>query len=231
LQDVKSEDLNVLVELLVGRVSDKRISEGLTSSKSYKNHHPDHHQYWDLIAAEIQLYGGNSILNTLRGHGVLYREILCDVCDKVKVNYNKTASIETIEMNLLLKILTDSLEKMSPEDLNNIVNDLNLKTASVTPQAITAALNIALKTGGFLSYQIAVIVANAVAKAILGHGLSFVTNATLTRTISIFLGPIGWVLTGAWALVDIAGPAYRVTIPSIVQIAFLRLKQKQPKQD
>ena len=32
------------------------------------------------------------------------------------------------------------------------------------------------------------------------------------------------VLTGLWTAIDIAGPAYRVTIPCVIQIAFLRAK-------
>lgn len=44
--------------------------------------------------------------------------------------------------------------------------------------------------------------------------------------MAIFAGPIGWALTGLWALMDIAGPAYRVTIPVVIQVAFLRAKLK-----
>lgn len=73
-----------------------------------------------------------------------------------------------------------------------------------------------------MAYKIALIVANAIAKAILGRGLSLAANAGIVRTISIFAGPIGWLITGLWAAMDIAGPAYRVTIPAVIQVAFLR---------
>ena len=59
---------------------------------------------------------------------------------------------------------------------------------------------------GLPTYQVAVIVANAVAKALLGHRLKLATNAALTRTMGIFAGPIGWALTGLWTLIDVAGP-------------------------
>ena len=73
-----------------------------------------------------------------------------------------------------------------------------------------------------MAYKIALIVANAIAKAILGRGLSLAANAGIARTIGIFAGPIGWLITGLWVAVDIAGPAYRVTIPTVIQVAFLR---------
>lgn len=228
LEKINSSDLDVLVKILIyDKDGGERLTEELTMEDRYKRNSPDHHQYWDLIAAEIQCYGANTFMTIFRGgKGVLYKEILCDVCDKIKVNYNKNADTELIEMNLLMKILTDSMEKMSPDELREIVEELNLKTTTFTKEQVTVALQIAIKMGGFASYKIALIVANAVAKFLFGRGLSFAANATLARTMSIFAGPIGWVITGLWTAIDIAGPAYRITIPTIIQVAFLRAKLK-----
>ncbi len=228
LKNVSSSDLDILVEVLIkDKDGDARLTEELTTHDRYKSYSPNHNQYWDLIAAEIQCFGGNSFATMLRGgEGVVYKEVLTDACDKMKVNYNKNASVETIEMNLLMKILTDSMENMKPDELKQIVEDLGLNTTNYSAQAVTAALQGAIKFSGFAAYQVALIVANAVAKALLGHGLKLATNAALTRSMAIFAGPIGWALTGLWALIDIAGPAYRVTIPVVIQVAFLRAKLK-----
>lgn len=40
--------------------------------------------------------------------------------------------------------------------------------------------------------------------------------------IAVFLGPVGWVLTGVWTAIDLAGPAFRVTVPCVLHIAMLR---------
>ena len=125
----------------------------------------------------------------------------------------------------MLKILGDALGKMSEADraeFAKIVGITNLKT--FTPASLTAVLQLAFKAGGFKSYQLTLIIANAVSRAILGHGLAFAGNATLMRTASLLAGPVGWALTGAWTVADIAGPAYRVTMPSTIQIALLRRK-------
>ena len=228
LEKINSSDLDVLVKILVyDKDGDERVTEELTAQERYKRNSPNHHRYWDLIAAEIQCYGANTFMTIFRGgKGVLYKEILCDVCDKIKVNYNKNAATEFIEMNLLMKILTDSMEKMSPDELREIVEELDLKTTTFTTEQVAAALQIAIRMGGFASYKVALIVANAVAKFLFGRGLSFAANAALARTMAIFAGPIGWVITGLWTAIDIAGPAYRVTIPAIIQVAFLRAKLK-----
>lgn len=231
LKNCTSEDLDILVAILTkGKDGDVRLTEELTMNDKYKKYQPNHQHYWDLIAAEIQCFGGNSFVTMFRGgKGVLYREVLTDACDKMKVNYNSAASIEVIEMNLLMKILTDSMDKMTPEQLKEIVADLDLKTTNFSKQAVIVALQTGIRFSGFVAYQVALIVANAVAKAVVGRGLSLVVNAGLTRAMSIFAGPIGWVLTALWTVFDISGPAYRVTMPCVVQVAFLRAKMKYQK--
>ena len=203
-----------------------RFTETLTVEPRYKEFQPDHVKYWDLIAAELQHFGANTLATLFRGEGVLYRTILVEVCSRLKVNFNKKSPVEVIEMNLLMKILIDSLDKMDSQELEKVVKGLNLKTTNFTKEAVIAALQAAMRMGGFATYKIAAIVANAVAKALLNRGLSVGANAALSRWIGVFVGPIGWVLTGVWTLVDIAGPAFRVTIPAVIQVAYMRVKSK-----
>ena len=229
LGKVKSEDLNDLVNLLrYDKDGNPRFTEELSIRESYKKYYPDHHKYWQEIAGELQCYGSNTLATLFRGgKGVLYREILCDVCDGMKVEYEKGARVEKIEDSMLMEIIRRSFDKMSPDDMKDLAKTLGLKDwSSVTPQVLTGAIQAMISAGGFASYQIAVIVANAVWKALFGAGLSFATNATITRALSVFAGPIGWIITGLWTLVDIAGPATRVTIPAAFLIALLRRKVK-----
>lgn len=227
LAEIKSEDLNDLVYCLTyDKDGEKRITEELTESSAYKTYNPDHHQYWELIAAEIQCFGANSFATLFRGgKGVLYKEVLTDVCDKLKVNYNYNSTVEKIETHLLMKILEDSIDKLSPDELQILARDLGMKNFSgITPQALTGIFQTVFQLGGFKSYQYTLIIANYIMKAILGRGLSLAGNAVLTRTMSVLAGPIGWAITGLWTAFDIAGPAYRVTIPAVIQVAVLRQK-------
>ena len=57
---------------------------------------------------------------------------------------------------------------------------------------------------------------------ILGRGLSLAANATFVKALSVFAGPIGIAVTALWTIMDIAGPAYRVTIPCVILIAAFR---------
>ena len=233
LGEMSSEDLNDLVYCLThDKDGDVRWTEELTQNSQYKTHYPDHHQYWKPIAAEIQCFGANSFMTLLRGgEGVKYREILMDVCDKMKVNYNKESSTEKIEGNLLMKILTDALEKMSPEELKELAAATGIKnTSGITSETMVGVFQAVFRAGGFKSYQLTLIIVNAVLKALIGRGLSLAGNAALTRTMALLTGPIGWVITGLWTAIDIAGAAYRVTIPAVIQVAALRQRHLYGKQ-
>ncbi|AWP53797.1 hypothetical protein BVZ56_01601 [Haemophilus influenzae] len=227
LSKCTDEDLNDLVYCLThDKDGSKRLTEELTLSDAYKKHYPYHSLYWEEIAAEIQCFGGNTFANMFRGgKGVLYKEVLCDVCDKMKVNYNKNSAVGIIENGLISKVLEDSLEKMSPDEIRRLATELGIKnTQNITKQVLLGSFQTIFRAGGFKSYQLTVIVVNAVLKALIGRGLSFAGNAAATRVFAVLSGPIGWVITGLWTAFDIAGAAYRVTIPAVIQVAALRQK-------
>lgn len=222
-----NEDLGLLVSVLTHDPKDgvARWSETLTTSNEYKNHYPQHNQYWPLIAAELQTYGANSFANLLRrGKGVMYREVLCDVCDKMKVNYNKKSSTENIELNMLLKVLEKSLSEMSLEALQEFASDMEIELTNPTPEVILMAIQAAIKTTGFAAYRLASIIVSVVAKNVIGRSLPFPAFILLTRSMKVLAGPIGWAVSSAWLATDLAGPAYRVTIPACLFIAYMRQK-------
>lgn len=225
LGQMQSRDLDDLVYCLThDKDGEVRFTETLTSSEPYKRYHPDHKKYWQLVAAELQCFGANSFATLFRGgRGVEYKEILTDVCNKVKVNYNKYDSVENIEGQLLGKIFSDAVAKMTPEELKTLASELGIDHKDgITPELMVASFQTIFKLGGFKSYKLTLIVVNWVWRMIFGKGLTLVANASLMRALGMLTGPIGWAITGVWTVVDIAGAAYRVTIPAVIQVALLR---------
>lgn len=228
LKNLKSKDLDDLVYCLIHDTDGTvRFTEELTISDEYKNFNPDHHQYWKLIAAEIQCFGANTFASLFRGgRGVLYREVLTDVCDKLNVKYNHNADTETIEKAVILKILEDAVTEISYSEMKDIAADLGIIDSyqTITPQLLLGSFQTIFKLGGFKSYQLSLIVVNSVMRMLFGRGLALASNAALTKTLTVLTGPIGWVITSIWTALDIAGPAYRVTIPAVIHVAVLRQK-------
>ncbi|MFP5952879.1 DUF3944 domain-containing protein [Helicobacter pylori] len=233
LKRLSSSDLKDLFDALVyDEDGTLRMNEELTDSTEYKRYGSDYAKYPTRIAEELQCYGGNTFINFFRNEGVLYKEILCDVCDHLKVNYNEKSSTSLIEQNMLAKILKDSLEQMSKKDLEELYHELGMtnidKVIGENKQVLIASVLTLFQAGGSHSYALAVSVADAMVRQTLGHGLSSVVGkVALKKTLGILAGPIGWVITGALVSVNLAGPAYRVTVPACVLIATLRLKLEQ----
>ncbi|WP_225765039.1 DUF3944 domain-containing protein [Stenotrophomonas sp. Marseille-Q4652] len=228
LAEMTSEDLHDLVETLTKDKDGENLwTEELTGNPSYKAYYPNHAKYWQLIAAELQCFGANSLMTVLRGgKGVLYHEILCDVAEKASIkDVKKSDSALEVEDKILQRLLGDAIEKMTESERSEfakIIGVTNLK--NLTPVALTGAAQLIFKAGGFKSFQLTLIIANAVSKAILGKGLALAGNAALMRTAAVLTGPVGWALTSAWTAIDIAGPAFRVTLPAAIQVALLRKK-------
>ncbi len=131
LKRLSSNDLKDLFDALVyDKDGEKRFTEGLMFSEEYKRHGHDYAKYAERIAEELQRYGGNSFTNFFRDEGVLYKEILCDACDHLKVNYNEESETSLIEENMLSSILQKSLEKMSDEEIRELCDELGVKNTN-----------------------------------------------------------------------------------------------------
>ncbi len=111
---------------------------------------------------------GNTFINFFRNEGVLYKEILCDACDHLKVSYNEKSSTSLIEQNMLSKLLKDSLERMSKKDLEELYHELGMtninKMISENKQLLITSVLTLFKAGGSHSYALAIAVADAMVK-------------------------------------------------------------------
>lgn len=230
LYRASNEDLRLLCDIVV---KDKngayRLTESLSGTHAFKTNYP--HNIKGMLTPlvnEFRKFGGNSFANLFRGKGPEYSEILRDVAKRNKVSFNKRSPDERIESLLLQKLFEDSVENASDEDLKRMMDELGYPTTNFSRQAAVATLMAVWKAGGFQSYILLVSVVNAVMKFLVGRGLSLAANAALTRMASIMMGPVGWVLTALWTLIDIAGPAYRVTVPAVIQIAYIRQSVNNP---
>lgn len=179
------------------------------------------------IADHLRRMGSNDIANLFRGgDGVSYEEVVCDVGEKLQAkDISLSNTVERNEGLVIEKVFADTLDSMSAEEKRVLFRSMNLDAKDV-PYAASAAVLMPIllrQLGGFATYRFAVITANMVSRALLGSGLSFASNAVITRSIGTLLGPIGWIASGAWLAIDLAGPAFRKTVPAVLYTATLRL--------
>ncbi len=169
LNHLSSNDLKDLFDVLVyDEDGTLRMNEELTSSTEYKRYGHDYAKYPRRIAEELQRYGGNSFMNFFRNEGVLYKEILCDACDHLDINYNERSATSLIEKNMFSKLLKDSLENMSGREIKELGHELGMtnidKVIGENKQVLIASVLTLFKMGGSHSYTLAVAVADAMVK-------------------------------------------------------------------
>ncbi len=219
IQYCSNEELNFFVELYR---NEARLTEGLTSQSEYKEYFPNHHKYWKLIAAELQYFGGNTVLNTPRGYGVLYKEILCDVCSKELISYDKNADISQIEKVLIFEYLEKTIRNMSSQELQDFKNNLNL--TQIDEVKLLNEIRKRLFTSKiFFQNTITILLSsfgNSIIKQVVKNALPFIAQELLKKSVGL---PIGVAIN----LKEIADPAFRITLPSVLFIAYLREKYKE----
>ena len=224
------EDLLPLVEVIL-----ENISNSLESNEEYERYPDKPKKYIPLLVEEIRALGGHTEINFFRREGVPYSEIVLDVSEKLDIKISKNykaddpSKVYDLEWRILTKILEDAYSKMKDSEkkdfqeflVNNGFSKFDLKNGLPLTMILS---QIGIQSSGFMAYQMAAIVSNGIAKTILGHGLKFAVNSSIMKGISIFAGPIGWAISGLWTALDLAGPAYRTTIPLVCLIATIRLK-------
>nr|WP_105597445.1 DUF3944 domain-containing protein [Cronobacter sakazakii] len=220
-----NKDLDLLVSLITHDPRDKslRWAETLSGSDNYKRFYPAHRNYWQEIAAEIQTFGASSIASVFRGgKGVLYREVLCDVCAHAGLKYRKEEATETIELSLLIKMLEKSLSEISPTELREFADNMGTELTAPTLPLVLMAIQTAVWSSGFAAYRLSIVMLSTLAKVVLGRTQPIVTYLILTRSISELAGPVGIALSTGWLIADMAGPARRVTVLACLLVACLR---------
>jgi uncharacterized protein YaaW (UPF0174 family) len=228
LENCENEDLRILCDILMyDNNGEIRISESLSNSDSYISYYPNNMKgMWKDIASELQCYGGNTVLNICRcGQGPKYESIVYDVCKKMKVKgISKHDTAEDMEQKLLITLSSKAISEMTEEQVRSIMEECGIIGYAYSRAGLVAAL-LALQV---INKRLFIIVIHSVmrmlSEILLTRGIVIIGMGTLSRGLGVLLGPICWIMLTGWTVWDLMGPAYRVTVPAVVQIACMRVK-------
>lgn len=165
-----------------------------------------------LLVRELQHFGGNTFVNLFRRNGVSYSEIVDDVASHLKMKVPATASVEEKEALIINCVFTSSWKKMSDDERRQILRGMGISAS--------ASLDIPV-------WQKAALVANGLAQTTAGKVLPLIAGLGIGRVLGVLTGPVGLAITGLYTAYDISNPAFRVTLPCVVQIAWIRLKNSR----
>jgi len=227
LMSASTDDIGLLIDVITdsgkGRISlSSSVCRQLTAAKERGADETAR----AILAEELTRFGGNSLVNLFRGgSGVAYRELLSDVASHVGAEVKAKTACAEMEMAIIAKVFTQSLEKMSDADRSTLFESLGgMKYRPGMAPAALAAWLASLGSSGLASYNLAALVASATMTSLLGRGVMLAGSSTLGRGLAVLAGPLGWAITGIWTAFDLASPAYRVTVPCVIQIGHMRQK-------
>ena len=216
LHRCSEEHLETFTRILTHNENGKpRLSSTLLRNQTFQamaGHPERYRRNWQLIAGELQHFGGDSIANTLRRHGKFYREILLDVCKRLKIKADKHTSTPEIELHLLEHFLEHSWKKMDDRQKADFFTAVECRVndhKALLPHLLQTN-KLAQGVSHLLEARLTKILRTHAAVSVIGHGL--VRGAGLG-------GPLGAAFNGVKA---VSGSAYRVTIPAVLHIACLR---------
>jgi uncharacterized protein YaaW (UPF0174 family) len=231
LQYCSEDDIRQLADYLMrDKDGEERIASEIASDEGFKQLYgqPDKwRKSWTLVAGELQHFGGDSLVNLFRRQGVLYKEILSDVCDKLNIKYSKKDSAYHTENLLIERLVELSWEKMSIPEREKTLASLNL--SSILPGSPLLLVIEAIKAGGLGSFKWSSWLAQSSTfafsnTAIAGAGMGAAAAFIGTRGAAAIGGPLAAIVLTVPLL---SGAAYRITMPCVIQIAYMRRKYEQ----
>lgn len=230
LQYCTEEDIRQLAQFIIfDKDGEERIVSEIKADPTFKSldGKPDQwRQSWKLVAGELQHFGGDTLVNLFRRKGVSYREILTDVCGKLKVKFDKKSSAYDIENQLIEKLVELSWEKMSEAERREALRTVDVNALAGSGFQLIIEM-IRSKGLGSLAWSswLAQSARFAFAPFALSNiGVAGAAGFVAQRGAGAVAGPLALV---ALTVPMITGAAYRVTVPAVIQIAYMRRKYEQ----
>jgi len=215
LQFCSHEEINELSDILI---STGGSSVELSTNSEYIKNKENLSKCWPIVAAELQKFGGNTISNIARiGEGVLYDEIVNDLCLSFEIA-SQNLSITEKEDEILLKSLSDSF---CIKHALKLFNERADQTAG-NPGNQTVFMEC-IRRNSFLAYEVSLEFMDIIKKFAESHESKmkklWANDTRIPILAPIYAGPLFEILRKK------ADPAFRVTIPAIIHIAYLRRKK------
>ncbi|MUG32080.1 DUF3944 domain-containing protein [Psychrobacter sanguinis] len=209
LQDAHWEDLKILADALIKDYSGTEQWTGKLKSTLSKNKtlYPSsekelYENSWKAIAAELQLFGGNTIANLTRQKGVVYKVILDDVVKKVGCDVHRQTTVEDTEEKLLRTLFGHVTKLEDLDEMYEKLNDMGLL-------GLTSLKSNTLST---------------IKKGVSGRSKLATVGVMVSR-----LNPLTAIISAPLAIQELSNPAYRVTIPAVCIVAMMRRKHVEKR--
>ena len=126
------------------------------------------------------------------------------------------------------KLMQEMWAQLSDEDKQQLKDEFNI--ADVAAFFHSSELMIAHVGGIYLARETALYAAAAVLRMSLGTELALAAGTILTRTATVFLGPVGWALV-AVSINDLMGTNFKRLIPALLTVNVINMRVHNKRND
>lgn len=220
LLNADKNDIDLLIDYITpdGKFNFSQSDRVKKALRDGKNSEAVDEETLRLLIRELQHFGGNTVMNLFRRNGVSYSEIVDDVASHLKIKVAKNAPVKEKESLIIDAVFASSWSKMSDDDRRQLLRDMRINTSISLDKLSRMELPL---------LQRAAMVASGLAQIATGKALPLIAGLGIGRVLGVLTGPVGLALTGLYTAYDISNPAFRITLPCVVQIAWIRLKNSR----
>lgn len=198
LSKASSADLNILADLITdnekGRVAlDSKVKITIWNHRAKGSLR----SIPDVLEAEIRAFGSNSIANMFRSSGVSYEELASDVAKKLDGKPTASHDIFDIEEIVMRQALSETKGVKTYSS--------HAELMSQVAQVVNALVSSAGKFGGIAATG----------------GAAAASSAVGGRLVGLVAPPLA-VLAAGVTIYQATSPAFRITVPAVLQIARIR---------
>ena len=179
------------------------------------------------IADYLRRWGSSTIMTIFRGwKGADYIEVTRDVAKALNADLPKKGDERDYELAILGKVVEKYLQGASPEDREQI--EKILKEAgdeawkSLSAWASGAGKPIVITLLNTVGRQVTQQILKRIILWIVAKQTAKQAAKAAARLAGMAI-PLLNIVFAVWLLIDLAGPAYRKTVPAVIQVALLRL--------
>ncbi len=198
---------------------DRRIRETSTS----------HNERVAAVVEEVLRCGDHSVKGRLGGGKVSWVQVVCDALDELELSEAPTADgITGLELRVVRYVLDSEFDRLEPAVQDALMAHFMAGEFFAEGLHGYDALNPFLthtdaEHRAFEGSKFARTVKHMGGQVLRRRVQTFATKRLLRFLVRRLAGPVQWVIT-VW---DWLGPAYRLTVPAICYVAYLRHAQAQ----
>ncbi|WP_273430566.1 hypothetical protein [Chitinibacter tainanensis] len=230
LRNASEEELAKIADLITdsgkGRASlDDKVKNQIYTAQHFKRLAP----IVDILEREIRRFGSNSVATFFGSELISYPEMVVDVAKKIGAKFYKDDCVSKIEFAILELMLGAALKGKTSTEIKEMLRQSGCNVSDEIGKSLSGVTNtkVILDTVvKFLGpYQLSRIMAASVTPTVFTASTITATTAFGVVRAPAMLNPIGLALGVVWGAYGLSGPAYRVTIPVVTTVAYIRQTQ------